>query len=492
MLLEHFNLREQPFGVSPDPRFFFPSASHREAMASLLYGVQSQRAFMAMIAQPGMGKTMLLFNLLQQLGSGARTAFLFLTQCDSREFLAYLLIDLGLKVHDYDPIRMHEELKTELLKEARAGRQVVVVVDEAQNLSTSVLETIRLLSDFENPQRKLMQIILAGQPQLAEKIASPELLQLRQRLSLIMQIKPLSREEVATYIARRLQVAGYSGPALFTPEAVGHIAAHSGGIPRVINNYCFNSLSIAFATGKRQIDVEMVMEVARDLDAIEHVLKGSQTQTVEEIRPIELPVLDAEPRKVITLPTVPPQEARATADVGVVPWPERNTAPAAPRTVSVVGVPRASGTRRPNPIRELPPATALPIWLRGVVVLISPGTSRSRHRPPSTRWLDSKTFLQRLSRMMRAVSRMIRAAREYTSGSLIPRTRQHVTRVSTLAVKCAFAVPLLLLEKSGAEENAGVNVPRSPEPHVPAAPHWRTEASPAAQFRGCKAEGANV
>jgi type II secretory pathway predicted ATPase ExeA len=491
MLLDHFNLREQPFGVSPDPRFFFPSTSHREAMASLLYGVQSQRAFMAMIAQPGMGKTMLLFNLLQQLGSGARTAFLFLTQCDSREFLAYLLMDLGLKVHDYDPIRMHEELKGELLKEARAGRQVVVVVDEAQNLSTSVLETIRLLSDFENPQRKLMQIILAGQPQLAEKIASPELLQLRQRLSLIMQIKPLSREEVATYIARRLQVAGHTGAALFTAEAVGHIAARSGGIPRVINNYCFNSLSIAFATGKQQVDADMVVEVARDLDAIEQVLHGTQAGPLAEISPIELPVLAPDPKSVISMPVAPKIAPGIAPASSVVRRFETATVQAAKRTTGSIGVPSARIHSR-TPFRELPPTLVMPIWLRRVVILISPRASQSLQR--STHRTYSGTVLRRLRDIVRRVSRMIRTAREYTAGVLIPRTRQNVTRVSALAVKCAFAVPLLLLEKSEAEDSATVNLSRNPQSELPAATpaNWCGDGSPTVQLSGCKAEGVNV
>ena len=300
MLLEYFRLREQPFGVTPDPRFFYPSDTHREAMASLLYGIQSERAFMAMVAQPGMGKTMLLFNLLEQLGSGVRTAFLFQTQCDSRELLGYLLTDLGLKVESYDPIQMHEQLKGELLKEARAGRRVVVIVDEAQNLDTSVLETVRLLSDFECPSRKLMQIILAGQPQLSQKIGSPELVQLRQRLSMIIQIKPLAAKDVATYIARRLQVAGYTGPALFSPEAVGLIAARSRGIPRLINNYCFNALSLACALKKTTADADVVHEVAHDLEIVDLSVDSAAAEG-HDITPIELPVFPPEPRAAVPL-----------------------------------------------------------------------------------------------------------------------------------------------------------------------------------------------
>jgi|SRR5581483_718684 len=303
MLLDYFHLREQPFGVTPDPRFFYPSDTHREAMASLLYGVQSERAFMAMVAQPGMGKTMLLFHLLEQLGSGVRTAFLFQTQCDSRELLGYLLTDLGLKVQGCDSIQMHEQLKTELLREAREGHRVVVIIDEAQNLDTSVLETVRLLSDFECPSRKLMQIILAGQPQLSRKIASPELIQLRQRLSMIIQIRPLAGKDVATYIARRLQVAGYTGAALFSPEAVGMIAVRSRGIPRIINNYCFNALSLAFAMNKTTVDADVISEVARDLELVDLYADGTKMSESNDIIPIELPVLPPEARAVVPIRT---------------------------------------------------------------------------------------------------------------------------------------------------------------------------------------------
>src|SRR6185437_11750811 len=148
--------------------------------------------------------------------------------------------------------------------------------------------TVRLLSDFECPSRKLMQIVLAGQPQLSQKIGSPELIQLRQRLSMIIQIKPLAANDVATYIARRLQVAGYAGPALFSPDAVGMIAARSRGIPRIINNYCFNSLSLAFAMKKTAIDADIVSEVAHDLELVDLYAGGTTSAESNEINPIEL------------------------------------------------------------------------------------------------------------------------------------------------------------------------------------------------------------
>src|SRR5437660_6680817 len=232
MFLKFFGFREQPFGVTPDPRFLYLSSAHREALASLIYGIESDLGFLALIAKPGMGKTTLLFHLLEKFRSSARTAFLFQTQCTSREFMRFLLADLGCETDDQDLARMHERFNNELLQEARAGRRFIVVIDEAQNLDSSVLETVRLLSDFETPQAKLLQIILVGQPGLADKLASPALTQLRQRITSVSGLSALRPEETERFIQHRLQVAGYKGASLFTPDAVALIAQVSEGIPR--------------------------------------------------------------------------------------------------------------------------------------------------------------------------------------------------------------------------------------------------------------------
>jgi len=266
MFLEFFGLREQPFGVSPDPRYLYLGPAHREALASLHYGIEADRGFMSLIARPGMGKTTLLFHLLAKFQHSARTAFLFQTQCSSREFMRFLLAEIGIESEGQDFVRMHEQFNRCLVQEARAGRRFIVVIDEAQNLDASVLETVRLLSDFETPQAKLLQIILVGQPGLADKLASSALTQLRQRITSISGLSPLSPEEVGMFIAHRLQVAGYKGPRLFSVEAQDFIARASEGIPRNINNYCFHSLSLACAMRKKMVDNEVVHEVANDLD----------------------------------------------------------------------------------------------------------------------------------------------------------------------------------------------------------------------------------
>jgi len=271
MFLKFFGVREQPFGVTPDPRYLYLSSAHREALASLFYGIEVGRGFLALIAKPGMGKTTLLFHLLEKFRSSARTAFLFQTQCTSREFMRFLLAELGYETGDQDFVRMHEEFNRHLLREARAGNRFIVVVDEAQNLDPSVLETIRLLSDFETPRAKLLQIVLAGQPELADKLASRNLAQLRQRISLVIGLKPLSLEDTRNYIQHRLRVAGYEGPSLFTPQALLDTVDFTEGIPRNINNFCFNAMSLACAMRQKTIDAAIVREVIADLDISQHL-----------------------------------------------------------------------------------------------------------------------------------------------------------------------------------------------------------------------------
>src|SRR5580700_8374223 len=149
MFLSYYGLREQPFGVTPDPRFLYLSPAHREALASMVYGIEAGRGFISLIAPPGMGKTTLLFHLLERFRASARTAFLFQTQCNSREFMRFLLSELSCESGaGQDPVAMHDEFNRLLLQEARAGRRCIIIVDEAQNLDPTVLETIRLLSDF--------------------------------------------------------------------------------------------------------------------------------------------------------------------------------------------------------------------------------------------------------------------------------------------------------------------------------------------------------
>jgi len=267
MILDYYNLREQPFGVTADPSYLYLSPTHREALASLSYGIQSGRGFMSLLARPGMGKTTILFQLLDQMKGSARTVYLFQTLCRPEDLLCGLLRDLGVVDDSGDVVHMQEQLNRVLLEEARQGRKVVVVIDEAQNLEDSALELVRMLSNFETTTDKLMQIILAGQPQLCQKLVSPQLLQLRQRMSIFARLSPFNAEDVHLYIEHRLRVAGYNFQTpLFTPQAEALIAKHSGGIPRNINNICFNAISLGWVLKQRSIEKEVVREVLDDLD----------------------------------------------------------------------------------------------------------------------------------------------------------------------------------------------------------------------------------
>ena len=267
MVLDYYKLREQPFGVTPDSRYLFLSAAHREALASLLYGIEAGRGFIALIASPGMGKTTLLFHALNQLRNKAKTVFLFQTISTPLDLLRAILTDLGVRETQGSLVEMQSRLNELLVEQFRLGKRFVLVIDEAQNLDDSVLELVRMLSNFETSREKLMQIILSGQPQLAEKIASPDLVQLRQRVSMFARLKPFSPEDTVLYIDHIIRIAGYGFESpLFTREALAQIAQSSEGIPRNINNLCFNALSLGCALKQKTIDCDIVREVVADLD----------------------------------------------------------------------------------------------------------------------------------------------------------------------------------------------------------------------------------
>ncbi|HEX5412994.1 MAG TPA: AAA family ATPase [Terriglobia bacterium] len=282
MFLKYYGLREQPFSTTPDPRYLYMSASHREALASLIYGIETGRGFVSLIAEPGMGKTTLLFQLLDRFRNSARTVFLFQTQGNTREFLVNLVSDLGVVPDDRDLSSLQRQLNDILVQEARLGRQFVLVIDEAQNLEDPVLESVRMLSNFETSRSKLMQIVLAGQPGLADKLARPDLEQLMQRVSVICRLKPFNRQEVADYIDHRLRVAGYKGGRRFTPEALAMVTDLSEGIPRNINNICFHALSLGYAKGQKMIDREVIEEVYGDLEL--ETLKNTHEEPQRNVR----------------------------------------------------------------------------------------------------------------------------------------------------------------------------------------------------------------
>jgi general secretion pathway protein A len=266
LLYEQYGILENPFGMTPNPRYFYQSRNHAEAKSSLIIGIECGLGFQALIAPPGMGKTTILFDILERFNQTARTAFLFQSQGDSRDFLRYLMVEFGGEVPDTDLVHIQNTLNRLFISERRAGRRTIIIIDEAQSLDISVLETIRLLSNFETNTEKLLQIILAGQPQLAQTLASPELSQLSQRIAILTTLAPFDLEDTKNYIEHRLKIAGYQGSALFTSTAVKLIWNRSRGVPREINSLCFNALLLARAVDQKQIDADILHEVIADLD----------------------------------------------------------------------------------------------------------------------------------------------------------------------------------------------------------------------------------
>ncbi len=265
-MLEFYGLREHPFGVSPDPRFLYPSFQHREAMASLIFGIESQVGFAALIAEPGAGKTTLLFDILQRYQDRASTAFIFNTQCSGPELLRQVVLELQVPGADAerDPLRLHQ-LFTEFVADRLRTKPVIIIIDEAQNLENSALETLRLLSNFEAANRKLLHIILAGQPQLASKLRDPSLTQLLQRITTVSRLERFSPTQMEECIAFRLRVAGFTGSALFSEQATAKVKAASGGVPREINRICINAMQLGFALRQRPIGLDVIEEVMADL-----------------------------------------------------------------------------------------------------------------------------------------------------------------------------------------------------------------------------------
>jgi general secretion pathway protein A len=263
-----YKLQKNPFEITPDPAFLYPTRRHNEALAALYYGVRHHKGFVVMTGEVGTGKTLLVRYLLQLLKkTNVGYAYIFNPILSDLEFLQYIAGDFGLVLAGKNKSQLLLELSRFLISRYQKNLTTVLVVDEAHHLSAEVLEEVRLLTNLEATDKKLLQILLVGQPELDEKLDSVELRQLKQRIALRCQLEPLDQEEIKGYVERRLHVAGANSSAayLFPPETVVAVHRHSKGIPRLINTVCENALILGYARHANSITAEMVDEVAREL-----------------------------------------------------------------------------------------------------------------------------------------------------------------------------------------------------------------------------------
>lgn len=265
MYLGFYQLREPPFAITPDPRYLYFTPRHRAAFEHVMYGVTERKGFIELTGEVGCGKTTLCRAVLAQLGAAARSALILNPCLNGRQLVRTIVADFGLEA-PRDHISQLAALNAFLLQQAAAGLHVVLVIDEAQDLPVSTLEQVRLLSNFETAQHKLIQIVLSGQPELKRRLDTPELRQFRQRITVRANVPPLAAEELAGYIGHRLRTAGAPDDVVFDEAACQRVAAYSGCVPRSINAVCDYALLAGYTLGTRTITADCVARALRQLE----------------------------------------------------------------------------------------------------------------------------------------------------------------------------------------------------------------------------------
>ena len=265
MYLDFLGLQEKPFSITADPSFLYLSKRHREALSHMIYGIRERKGFVEITGEVGTGKTTLCKPLLRHLDPATKTALILQPDLSELQLMAAIIQDFGMNPMRANRLTLFNQLNQFLLEQATLDNNIVLVIDEAQNLSLRLLEEIRLLSNLETDKTKLIQIILVGQPQLREKLARPALEQLRQRIGVRYHMTPLDTDEVCTYIAHRLRVAGSDGTLEWTREAAEEVYQCSKGIPRLINHICDRSLLACFVFQVKRVDAEIVRRSYQEL-----------------------------------------------------------------------------------------------------------------------------------------------------------------------------------------------------------------------------------
>jgi MSHA biogenesis protein MshM len=267
MYLSHFGLKELPFGITPDTQFVFAGNAHQEALNTLLVAIQSGEGFIKITGEVGTGKTLLCRRFLSALGDGYVTAYLPNPYLEPRILLLAIAEELGLSLERYDHhFHLVKAVNECLLGYARQEKSVVLCIDEAQAMPIESLESLRLLSNLETEKRKLLHLVLFGQPELDTKLADPSVRQLRQRIAFHCRLGRLQRDELEFYLSHRLRVAGYRGDRVFAPSAVRLIHRASRGTPRVVNILAHKALLSAFGEGRRQVAAPHLRTAVRDTE----------------------------------------------------------------------------------------------------------------------------------------------------------------------------------------------------------------------------------
>ena len=270
MYLDHYGLTEPPFDITPNPRFLFYSAKHREAYNHLLYGIRERKGFVQLTGEVGAGKTTLCRAMLEQLNDHYSTALILNPVMSADELMKAIAMEYGLPVNGLDRLNTLAVINQFLLQQVERGKEAVLIIDEAQDLTDELLEQVRLLSNLETDNRKLLQIVLMGQPELRDRLNNPRLKQLRQRITVRYHLWPLSRPEVKQYVRHRLQVSGANGTPYFTQPALWRVHRYSGGIPRLVNAVCDKALLAGFVQQADKINFRMVNRAVRELEGDIH------------------------------------------------------------------------------------------------------------------------------------------------------------------------------------------------------------------------------